>query len=62
MDLHCAGCREYMGEITKGKVKKGLVVLCPRCEAARVAMADRLAEKRGVEELFGGLFKSGRKP
>lgn len=57
MELHCAGCRVYLGEITKGKIKKGMVVLCHHCEAARVAMVERVAEKRGMDELFGGIFR-----
>ena len=54
--LNCHRCHSFLGEIEKGALRKGAVLLCKECwERADLAiqMAD-LAARQGKEALKGG--------
>lgn len=57
--LHCAGCHIKVAVIMPGsKIKKGMVVLCDKCETKRQA-ADLAMKTKGsnpFKNTFGDMF------
>lgn len=45
--INCAGCGAYLGIIRDARLMKGIVHLCPACEAKRAAAAD-------IDRFLGG--------
>ena len=62
MRLECAKCGLYLGDLEKGKVRKGSVSLCDHCwrrAESAVEMADMVARTNDempgfLKGLFGG--------
>ena len=54
--LYCHECTAYLGEIEKGRIKKGATVRCPKCEqtfsSMKIAMEMRM--KGGDPSDYGG--------
>ena len=64
MKIYCARCEAFLGEITKGAVRKGAVVVCQPCYE-RFKIADTMAKLareqaaqtvRDVSDFMKGLF------
>lgn len=58
-NLYCEGCAKYMGEVRDATLRKGMVVLCDKCETKRklAAMAMNHAGSRSnvdkLKDVFG---------
>ena len=56
--FQCSKCGTYLGEMSKGKIRKGVVFLCFECvEKTAKVSKDRTVEKdymKVAEDLFGG--------
>lgn len=55
--FYCAHCGEYLGEMSKGKLKKDVALLCKTCETSRKLMAASKEAK--PSSLFGNMFGGG---
>ena len=67
--LYCTKCKSKVGEMSKGKIMKGVEISCPRCnslhsaEELKKAAEDlsKIGNKSSgfdVEDYFGSIFKS----
>ena len=55
--LNCEKCRLTVGEIEKGKIRKGAVVLCSLCwERVRLAVQVADVNTNDVPDFLKGLF------
>lgn len=58
--FQCSKCGTYLGEMSKGKIRKGVVFLCFECVEKTVKHpSDRTIENdlmKVAGDLFGGIF------
>jgi hypothetical protein len=58
--FQCSKCGTYLGEMSKGKIRKGVVFLCFECvEKTGKHASDRTIENDFMKvagDLFGGIF------
>ena len=61
-ELKCEYCGLYLGDMEKGKVRKGTVCLCADCWKKAKAAADvaKMASE-GMPDFLNDLFKGGDK-
>ena len=62
--FNCRKCGAFLGEMEKGRIRKGVAMLCPRCwEKAEVAIqVAELASSQGEEFLKGKASPPGSDP
>ena len=58
-ELRCVECKTHIGEMTKGRIKKGSVFLCDSCNTKRIAnkLKDQYKPKSDIGNIFGDIFK-----
>jgi hypothetical protein len=54
-DLHCKKCEVYLGEMEKGKIRNGSVLLCAVCwKRAELAIEIADLAKKQSKDILGG--------
>lgn len=65
-ELRCDDCKEYLGELIKGRLKKGAVLYCATCVKKYVALKlkDSIKESSygdiDVPDFLNDLLKKGK--
>lgn len=55
MDLQCQKCKLTLGEMEKGKIRNGAVLLCSNCwDKAKLALEIADMASQQTHDLFGG--------
>jgi len=63
-DIHCAGCKLFLGTIEEAKIRKNTSYLCRSCEKKRVALELKHQNKKhttppssGVEDFLNTIMR-----
>lgn len=56
--LNCCKCKNYLGEINKGRIKNGTAIYCKSCHSKVVA--NEIRPKENVSDMFAKMFSGGR--